>query len=116
MATTPDYIAYVCDRVRETGAVRFKKMFGEYMVYVDDKPVLTVCDNTVYVKQLECVAPLLGGAQTGAPYEGAKPHYILDIDDEALSCAVVRALLPVVPVPKPRRKKAGDGKAHERVK
>lgn len=116
MATTQEYIAYVCSQIEDTGAVRFKKMFGEYMVYVDDKPVLLVCDNTVYVKPLDAVAPLLGGAQLGAPYEGAKPHYILDIDDEALSRAVVRALLPVVPVPKPRRKKAGDGKAHEGAK
>ncbi|MGN0560765.1 MAG: hypothetical protein ACI4K8_06895 [Candidatus Fimenecus sp.] len=25
-------------------------MFGEYMVYVNDKPILMVCDNTVFVK------------------------------------------------------------------
>lgn len=106
MATTPEYVSYVCDQIRSTGAVRFKKMFGEYMVYIDDKPILLVCDNTVFVKQLDCVAALLAGAPLGAPYTGAKEHYILDIDDERLSCDVVRAMLPAVPVPKPRKKKA----------
>jgi hypothetical protein len=40
MATTVDYIEYVCEQVRDTGTVRYKKMFGEHMVHVDDKPVL----------------------------------------------------------------------------
>jgi len=35
MATTVDYIEYVCDQVKDTGVVRYKKMFGEYMVYVN---------------------------------------------------------------------------------
>jgi DNA helicase-2/ATP-dependent DNA helicase PcrA len=35
------------------GAVRYKKMFGEYMVYVNEKPILLVCDNTVFVKILD---------------------------------------------------------------
>ena len=106
MATTKDYIEYVCERLHGAGGLRYRKMFGEYMVYVNDKPVLLVCDNTVFVKQLDCVEALLAGAPLGAPYAGAKEHYILDIDDERLSCDVVRAMLPAVPVPKPRKKKA----------
>lgn len=106
MATTPEFVSYVCDQIRETGMVRFKKMFGEYMVYVDDKPLLLVCDNTVYVKPLECVAALLAAAPLAAPYNGAKEHRVLDIDDARLAGEVVRALLPVVPVPKPKKKKA----------
>jgi len=50
MATTVDFIEYVCGQIEGAGAVRYKKMFGEYMVYVNDKPILLVCDNTVYVK------------------------------------------------------------------
>jgi TfoX/Sxy family transcriptional regulator of competence genes len=80
-------------------------MFGEYMVYVDSKPLLLVCDNTVYVKMLDCVAALMAEAETGTPYSGAKPHYILDIDNNALSCEVVRILEPVTPLPKPRKRK-----------
>ena len=40
MATTKDYIEYVCERLHGAGGLRYRKMFGEYMVYVNDKPVL----------------------------------------------------------------------------
>lgn len=58
MSTTLDFAEYVCDQIRHTGVVRYRKMFGEFMIYVNDKPILLVCDNTVYVKKLECVAEL----------------------------------------------------------
>ncbi|MGE5373003.1 MAG: TfoX/Sxy family protein [Solirubrobacterales bacterium] len=106
MATSVDFIEYVCDRVKDTGSVRYRKMFGEYMVYVDDKPILLVCDNTVYVKILPCIDTLMTNAERGYPYNGAKEHYILDIDNGGvLTWDVVAALLPVTPFPKPRKKK-----------
>ena len=37
MATTQDYIQFVCESVGGGYDVRYKKMFGEYMVYVNDK-------------------------------------------------------------------------------
>lgn len=105
MATTVEFIEYVCERVKDTGSVRHKKMFGEYMVYVDDKPILLVCDNTVYVKILPCIGMLMTDADRGCPYRGAKEHYILDTDNMDLTRNVVAALLPVTPVPKPRKRK-----------
>jgi TfoX/Sxy family transcriptional regulator of competence genes len=45
MTTTVDYIEYVCEQDRSAGDIRYKKMFIEYMVYVDDKPFLLVCDD-----------------------------------------------------------------------
>lgn len=40
MATTKEYIEFVCDQIQGFGEVRYRKMFGEYMAYVNDKPVL----------------------------------------------------------------------------
>ena len=51
MATTHEFINYVCEQLNGVGSVTYKKMFGEYMVYVNSKPILTVCDNTVYIKK-----------------------------------------------------------------
>ena len=36
MATTVEYIEFVCEQARGAWDVRYKKMFGEYMVYVND--------------------------------------------------------------------------------
>lgn len=105
MATTNEFIEYVCEQIRGIGAVRYKKMFGEFMVYVNDKPVMIVCDNVPFVKKLDAISAMMQQAETGFPYEGAKEHYVLDIDDREHSLAVVAALEQVIPVPKPRKKK-----------
>ena len=89
MATSVEFIEYVCEQVRGIGNVRYKKMFGEYMVYINDKPVLLVCDNTVYVKQLDCISEKMQEADTGSPYKGAREHYILDIDNSDFSKEIV---------------------------
>jgi TfoX/Sxy family transcriptional regulator of competence genes len=80
-------------------------MFGEYMVYVNDKPLLLVCDDTVFVKILPCLDGLMENAEKRFPYDGAKEHYILDIDNAELAREVVAALEPMTPIPKPKRKK-----------
>lgn len=67
MATTPDYIEYVLDQVRGPWVLRHRKMFGEYMVYVNDKPILLVCDSTVYVKILPEIEDLMEDATRATP-------------------------------------------------
>lgn len=106
MATTKEYIEFVCDQIRDTGDVRYRKMFGEYMVYVDDRPVLLVCDSIVYVKMFPELAELMKDADKGIPYEGSKEHYILDIDDRDLSADVIAILKELTPIPTPKKKKA----------
>jgi len=110
MATSPDYIEYVVEQVADCGVVRYRKMFGEYMVYINDKPILLVCDNSAFVKILPCLDELMTKADRGFPYKGAKEHYILDIDDVDLTRAVILTLEPITLIPKPRKKKSD---AHE---
>lgn len=85
MATSEEYLTFVCEQIARFGAVRYRKMFGDAMVYLDDKPILLVCDNTVFVKCLPETAALLSDAGTGTPYDGARPHYMLDIDNARCS-------------------------------
>lgn len=103
MATTVDYIEFVCSQIEGTGEIRYKKMFGEYMVYVNDKPVLLVCDNTVYVKKLVEIQEWFDNTETGFPYEGAKEHYILDIDDSTVCKKVIAVLVEIIPLPKKKK-------------
>lgn len=105
MATTKEYIDFVCEQIFDVGEVRYKKMFGEYMVYINDKPILLVCDNTVFVKKSDCIKEIMANAEAGFPYEGAKEHYILDIEDGDLAKEVILLLEKVTPVPKKKVKK-----------
>ncbi len=104
MACSPELIEYLCGQIPPEYAVRAKKMFGEYMIYVDEKPLLLVCDNTVFVKELPCVSALLCDAPRGLPYPGAKEHYILDIDDGALLAQVLSLLAQALPLPKKKKR------------
>jgi len=108
MSTTADFIEYVCEQIRGVGNVRSRKMFGEYMIYVNEKPILLVCDNIVYVKELECIYEKMKQAEKGFPYSGAKEHYILDIDDADFAREIIRILEPVTPLPKPKKKKVKE--------
>lgn len=104
MATTNEFINYVCEQLSGIGNVTYKKMFGEYMVYVNLKPVLTVCENTVYIKKLEVIESDMQDADVGFPYKGAKEHYILDIDNSDFSKVIVSKVESVTPLPKKKNK------------
>ena len=109
MATSLDFITFVADQVAAASDnIRYKKMFGEYMLYADGRPVLLVCDDTVYVKQIpaaDAVFAAHGVAPTaGMPYDGAKPHWILDIENVPLSIDMVRELACALPLPKIKAK------------
>lgn len=105
MATDIEFIEYVCEQIKETGRIRYRKMFGEYMVYINDKPIFLVCDNTVYIKKHECLAEVLKDAELGCPYSGAKEHYVLDIDNQEICGKVVRLVEPILTVPKVKTSK-----------
>lgn len=105
MATSRECIDWVCERLTPYGEVRRRAMFGEYIVSLNGKNVVSVCDNCVFVKELPALAETFRDAERGFPYDGAKEHYILDMDDRALLDEVVPLLDEHMPLPKPRKKK-----------
>ena len=87
------------------GEIRYKKMFGEFMVYLNDKPVIIVCNNVPFVKKLDCIENMMQDAEIGFPYKGAKEHYVLDIDNMEFCKSVIIEIEKVTPIPKPKKKK-----------
>jgi len=105
MATDIDFVNYITDQIGDVGAVMSKKMFGEYMIYVNQKPVILVCNNTAYVKMLENIKPYFENGETDFPYKGAKEYYVLDIDDRETLINVVTELEKITPIPKKKKSK-----------
>ena len=103
MSTSNEYILFVLDQLDGISDVTYKKMFGEYIVYVREKPILIVCDNCVMVKKVPELAELMKDAPDGFPYDGAKVHYILDIENRELTVQVVDILVKVTKVPKKKK-------------
>lgn len=101
-----------------------RKMFGEYCVYVVDshnsridsskKVLFLLCDEIVFIKKFECLDAVAReyGAYfaLGFPLEGAREHYILDIENLELMAQIIKSALPFLPTPKPRKARANRKK------
>lgn len=104
MATKVETVENLCGMLAGRWDVRYKKMFGEYMVYVNEKPVLIVCNDTVFIKMLPRLSELLKDAALGVPYHGAKDHYVLDLCDPELCVKAVEIAEPLTQLSKKRKK------------
>ena len=91
MASHPDFVNYVAEQLREAGAIRSRKMFGEYGLYCDDVFFAVICDDQFFVKvtpQGEAAFPDLPKAP---PYAGAKDSFLVeDVEDRERMTALTR--------------------------
>ncbi|MEG1196495.1 MAG: TfoX/Sxy family protein [Clostridia bacterium] len=107
MASTEEYVQYVCEQMSGAGTITYKKMFGEYTIYCDKKVLGLICDNQVFIKPTAAADAMMPTAARMPPYEGAKPHIVLDdLDDTAFLTAFIFATCRELPLPKPKKKKA----------
>jgi TfoX/Sxy family transcriptional regulator of competence genes len=104
MASDLSYVEYVIDQIKTSGTITYKKMFGEYLLYLNSKPVVMVCDNQAFVKMLDCIKSLMENAETGFPYDSAKEHYIVNADDSEHFSKVVNTLEKNIPPSNSKKK------------
>lgn len=104
MACNSEFIDFVLEVLAPLGEVRARKMMGDYVVYLNEKCVITACDNTAFIKKHPCIAELMQDAETACAYEGAKEGYILPFDDAAKARKVIATLWEALPFPKSRKK------------
>lgn len=104
MACTTEFIEYICDTLSPLGEIRSRKMMGDYVIYLNDKCVITACDNMAFVKKLPCIAGLMADAETGYAYKGPKEGYILDFRDLHKTLKVISTLWEELPFPIFRKK------------
>lgn len=112
MATNADFMEYVREQIGAAGEVAFRKMFGEYAVYLGGKVVALLCDNQFYLKPTAAGRELLGSVTEAPPFPGANLYFRLDaaLEDPELMVAALRTTAAALPAPKPkaaRRPKAG---------
>lgn len=104
MACSTDFIDFVLEVLAPLGEVRSRKMMGDYVIYLNDKCVITACDNNAFIKKLACIEELMKDAEVGCAYEGAKEGYILSFDNQAHTRKVIATLWESLPFPKPKKK------------
>ena len=104
MACSTDFIESICDVLAPLGEVRSRKMMGDYVIYVNEKCVITACDNMAYVRKQPCIADLMADAECGYPYVGAKEAYILDFTNPHKARKVIETVWDKLPFPKSKKK------------
>jgi TfoX/Sxy family transcriptional regulator of competence genes len=116
MSTSLDTMTYFAEQLNrcEIGTVTYKKMFGEYGVYLDEKIFSLVCDDRLFfkVKHLEdgVVDELFGNKEQ--PFPGAKGYaevsgdFIEDLPELTLRLKAVMATLLVAKANTGKRRKA----------
>ena len=104
MSTRPETRDFLLDQLGDLPGLRTRRMFGDYCVYVDDKPVAFVCDDQLYVKSTPAGQALLPEPVWGKFYDKARPHLLLSADrwdDRDLLRALLMATAEALPRPKP---------------
>ncbi|QJR36568.1 TfoX/Sxy family protein [Gemmatimonas groenlandica] len=117
MASDLSFVEYVRDQMHGAGNVTFKKMFGEYALYIDEKVVALVCDNQLFVKPTEAGRALLGTVTEAPPYPGAKPQLLIteQLEDQGLIVELMRVTAAELPAPKPKPAKKSAKKAAKKA-
>jgi len=105
MATDAGFVEYIAEQAGLPRSLAWRKMFGEYALYLDGKVVALVCDNQLFLKPTEAGRRLLGRVDEGQPYPGAKPHLRLgdEIDQPGRLRQLLLATAEELPAPKPRK-------------
>lgn len=106
MASSLGFTQFVCEQIDSCGSVKYKKMFGEFTVYLNDKPIFLICDDTLFVKINDVSTNILGAeTEQGYPYDGAKIRYVVtEVDDKNLMESLALALEKITPFPKAKKK------------
>lgn len=107
MASDIGFIKFIVDQIQNAGEIRYRKMFGEYAIYCDNKVVALVCDNQLFVKPTKSGRSFIGDVSEAPPYPGAKLYFLIDdkIEDRSWINKLIMITADELPIPKPKKKK-----------
>lgn len=113
MASSQEIVDFIVAQISGSGAVRSRKMFGEYSIYCEEKVVALVCDDQLFVKPTEGGRAYLQDVEEAPPYPGAKPCFLIPEDmwdDAPWLTQLIRITAQELPLPRKRSKAPASGK------
>lgn len=108
MATDLSFVEFVLEQARLRERLTYRKMFGEFALYLDGKVVAFACDDSLFIKPVAAVESRTRGLPQRPPYPGAKLYPVADqlLDEPAELRELLLATASALPKPKPKAKKA----------
>lgn len=91
MASNKDFVEEVVNRLSNAGDVTYKRLFGEYGIYLDSVFIGAICDNQLFFKVTKQGRECLKEEVLAPMYKGAKPSFLIEeIYDEAYLCMLAQ--------------------------
>ncbi len=98
MSSDEDFVKFVVEQMEDAGAIRSRKMFGDYVIYCNDK---------VFVKPTEGGRTFIGENIIEAPaYQGANNSFFIEdkFENKEWISELIRITETELPLPKPKKK------------
>ena len=106
MASSPNFVAHVLEKLQGAGEILSKKMFGEYGLYLNGTFFACIADDQLFIKITDAGRALMPLMPTAPPYKGASEYFLVEnLDDGLQLSAFCRATANALPVKKPRKAK-----------
>lgn len=107
MASSLEYVEYLCGQFDLAGDITYKKMFGEYGIYCNGKYFAAVCDDRLLVKITDSGRALMPDCEEQLPYEGGSPMFFIEeIEDKKFLAELAELTCAALPMPRKRKKKS----------
>ena len=104
MASDLKTVAFIADQSGLGARLAYKRMFGEFALYLNTKVVAFVCDNKLFLKPTDAGRALLGSPTEAPAYPGSKNYFLLqeELEDPALLRKALEVTESVLPLSKPK--------------
>jgi TfoX/Sxy family transcriptional regulator of competence genes len=107
MASTQNFVDFILGQIENAGHIAYRKIFGEYALYCNNKVVALVCDDQLFVKATAAGRTFIGKPVEAPAYPGAKLSFLVSdmIDDREWLSELVRITEKELPGPREKKKK-----------
>lgn len=102
MATSKEYRDFVLEKLDLLDDIVCKPMMGEYLLYYKNILFGGIYDERILIKKTETNSDF--GLEDAIPYKGAKPMYLIDIEDKEMIRNIVLETSKGLPI---KQKKKG---------
>ncbi|MBD5559499.1 MAG: competence protein TfoX [Clostridia bacterium] len=106
MPTSRECALHITEQLHMPGEIRVRAMMGDYVVYYNERVVGGIYDGRLLLKDTPSARRMLPLAERIIPYPGAKEMLLVeDLTDTVHLHAVLEAMLPELPKPRPKKPK-----------
>lgn len=105
MGTRAETMEFLADQLGALPNIRYRKMFGEYGLYCDEKVVAFICDDELFVKPTDAGRAYIGEPDEAPAYPGSKLYFRVSGDrweDREWLTGLIDATAAVLPTPTPK--------------